>query len=186
MRAQFIFSPTLHVRAPSGDPRALLGTIRETVRGLDPELTLIEPRTLAQHVDNNLFMQRVPARMLSVLGPLALVLSAIGVYAVLAYSLAQRTREIAVRLTLGATPSSVVRFMIWQHMRVVLISTAVGWVLALALNRVIGSTLVGVGIGDPLVYSAVPALLLGVAVLACWLPARRAAGVDPMTALRAE
>jgi predicted permease len=186
MRAQFVFGPTLHVRALSGDPRALLGSIRETVRALDPELMLIEPRTLTQHVDDNLFMQRVPARMLAVLGPLALALSAIGLYAVLAYSLAQRTREIAVRLTLGATPASVVRFMIWQHMRVVVISAALGWVAALALNGVVGRTLVGVGIGDPLVYTGVPMLLLAVAVLACWLPARRAAGVDPMTALRAE
>jgi ABC-type lipoprotein release transport system permease subunit len=76
--------------------------------------------------------------------------------------------------------------MIWQHMRVVLISAVVGWVGALALNRVIGSSLVGVSFGDPLVYVGVPMLLLGVALVACWLPARRAAGVDPMTALRAE
>jgi len=186
MRAQFIFTPTLHVRALSGDPRALLPTMREAVRSLDPEITLIDPRTLAQHVDNNLFMQRVPARMLSVLGPLALVLSAIGLYAVLAYALAQRTREIAVRLTLGATPRSVVWFMVWQHLRVVLISALVGWLAALGLNKVIGSSLVGVGFGDPMVYLCVPALLIAVAVLACWLPARRAAGVDPMVVLRAE
>jgi predicted permease len=186
MRAQFIFTPTLHVRTLSGDPRALLPTMREAVRSLDPEITLIDPRTLAQHVDNNLFMQRVPARMLSVLGPVALALSAIGLYAVLAYALAQRTREIAVRLTLGATPRSVVWFMVWQHMRVVLISALVGWLAALGLNKVIGSSLVGVGFGDPTVYVGVPALLIAVAVLACWLPARRAASVDPMVVLRAE
>ena len=186
IRAQFIFTPTLHVRAASGDPRVLLPTMREAVRNLDPEITLIDPRTLAQHVDNNLFMQRVPARMLSVLGPLALALSAIGLYAVLAYALAQRTREIAVRLTLGATPRSVVWFMVWQHLRVVLISALVGWLAALGLNKIIGSSLVGVGFGDPTVYIGVPALLIAVAVLACWLPARRAAGVDPMVVMRAE
>jgi predicted permease len=186
MRAQFIFTPTLHVRARSGDPQALLPAMREAVRSLDPEITLIDPRTLAQHVDNNLFMQRVPARMLSVLGPLALALSAIGLYAVLAYALAQRTREIAVRLTLGATPRSVVWFMVWQHLRIVLISALVGWLAALGLNRVIGNSLVGVGFVDPSVYIGVPALLIAVAVLACWLPARRAAHVDPMVVLRAE
>ncbi|MFL6530856.1 MAG: ADOP family duplicated permease, partial [Chthoniobacterales bacterium] len=118
MRAQLIFAPSLHVRARSGDPRALLPVIRDAVRTFDPDMTLLQPRSLAQHLEDSLFMQRVPARMLSVLGPLALALSAIGLYAVLAYSLAQRTREIAVRLTLGATQRSVVWFMIWQHLRV--------------------------------------------------------------------
>ena len=186
MRANYIFSPALHVRALQGDPRALLPVMREAVRSLDPEVMLIEPRSMAQHVENNMFMHRVPARMLSVLGPLALALSAIGLYAVLAYALAQRTREIAVRLTLGATPRSVVWFMIWQHMRVVVISAGVGLAAALVLNKFIGTTLIGVTWGDPLIYIGVPALLLAVAVLACWLPARRAAGVDPMTTLRAE
>ncbi len=100
-------------------------------------------------MDENLFLQRVPEKMLSILGPLALALSAIGLYAVLAYSLGQRTREIAVRLALGATPRSVVWLMIWQHMRVVLCSPVCGLVAALALNRLVGSSLVGVAVGDP-------------------------------------
>lgn len=186
MRAQFIFAPTLHLRAGSGDPRALLPALRAAVRSLDPALTLIEPRSLAEHVHDNLFMQRVPVLMLTVIGPLALALSAIGLYSVLAYSLAQRTREIAVRLTLGATPRSVVWFMIWQHMRVVLVSAATGLAVSAGLNKLIGHSLVGVGTGDPTIYVGVPALLLAVAVFACWLPARCAAGVDPIVMLRAE
>jgi predicted permease len=186
MRAQFIFTPTLHVRAQSGDPLALLPVLRQAVRELDPEMALLTPQSLAQHVGNNLFLQRVPARLLSVLGALALALSAIGLYGVLAYSLAQRTREIAVRLTLGATPHSVVWFMIWQHMRVVLLSAFLGWLVSLGLNKLIGNALVEVPLGDPLIYAGVPLLLLAVALMACWLPARRAAAVDPMTALRAE
>jgi putative ABC transport system permease protein len=186
MRVQFIFSPTLHIRTRQGDPLALLPMVRETVRSLDPELTVLAPQSLAQHVENNLFLQRVPACMLSVLGALALALSAIGLYAVLAYSLAQRVREIAVRLTLGATPRSVVWFIIWQHMRVVLISAAPGWLAAFALNELIRHSLTGIGRIDLTIYIGVPAVLLAVAVLACWLPARRAAFVDPMTVLRGE
>ena len=185
-RANYIFSPAVHVRALQGDPRALLPAMRAAVRELDPEMALLAPQTLAKHVDNNLFLQRVPARLLSVLGALALALSAIGLYGVLAYSLAQRTREIAVRLTLGATPHSVVWFMIWQHMRIVLIAAVLGWLVSLGLNKMIGSALVDVPLGDPMIYAGVPLLLVAVAILACWLPARRAAGVDPMTALRAE
>ncbi|MDP9099785.1 MAG: ABC transporter permease [Verrucomicrobiota bacterium] len=186
MRAQFIFAPTLHVHATQGDPRSLIPAVRAAVLSLDPEIPLIEPRSLAEHVDTNLFMQRVPARMLAVLGPLALALSAIGLYAVLAYSLAQRTQEIAVRLTLGASPRSVVGLMIWQHMRVVLISALVGWLAAFALGYAIRGSLVGIGPGNPLVYAGAPALLLAIALVACWLPARNAAHVDPMRALRAE
>jgi predicted permease len=186
MRAQFIFAPTLHVRATQGDPRSLVSAIQTAVVGLDPEISLIEPRSLADHVETSLFMQRVPARMLAVLGPLALALSAIGLYAMLAYSLAQRTHEIAVRLALGASPRSVVRLMIWQHMRVVLVSALLGWLAAFAIGYVIRGSLVGIGPGNPLVYAGVPTLLLGVALLACWLPARNAAHVDPTMALRAE
>jgi predicted permease len=186
LRTQFVFTPTLHVRAEQGDPRALLSAMRTAVRSLDPELTVIDPRSLAQHVDNNLFMQRVPARMLSVLGPLALALPAIGLYAVLAYSLAQRTQEIGVRLTLGATPRSVVLLMIWQHMRIVLMAAALGWLGAFGLGYYLRNSFVGVSLVDPLIHLGAPLLLLAIATLACWLPARKAADVDPMAALRTE
>ncbi len=185
-RAQTFSTPTLHVRAQQGDPRALLTAIRAAVRTLDPEVPMLDPRSLAQHLDNNLFMQRVPAQMLSVLGPLALALPAIGLYAVLAYSLAQRTQEIGVRLTLGATPGGVVRHMMWQHLRIVLIAVALGWCIALYLGWFLRAQFVGVPVGDATIYASAPALLLAVATLACWLPARKAADVDPMKALRAE
>lgn len=185
LRRQFVSAPVLHVRT-SGDPRATLGAMREVVRSLDPELGLIDPRTLAAHVDSNLVMQRIPVRMLAVLAPLALALAAIGLYAVIAYSLAQRVQEIGVRLTLGATPSGVVRLMIWQGLRVVLAGAAIGWVAALVLGYLLQAKFVGVAFGDPVIYGGVPLLLLAVAALACWLPARRAARVDPMVALRSE
>lgn len=186
LRAQFIFSPTLHVRVASGAPTAHLEAIRQTVRSLDAELALADIRTFTQHIDNNLVLQRMPARMLAVLGPLALALAAIGLYAVIAFSLAQRVPEIGVRLALGATPRAVVHMLIWQGLRVVLTGAGVGWVLSFVAGYLLKDVLVGVPLGDPQIYLGVPALLLGVALLACWLPARRAAFVDPMIALRSE
>ena len=104
------------------------------------------------------------------LGPLALALPAIGLYAVLAYVNAQRTQEIGVRLTLGATPAGVVRHMMWQHLRIVLIAIALGWCLALYLGWFLRAQFVGVPLGDLTVYASAPALLLVVATVACWLP----------------
>ena len=186
LRTQFVSVPAIYVRARHGDPRLLLPGMRETIHHLDPELGVLDTRSLAQHIDNNLFTQRVPAQMLAILGPLALALAAIGLYAVLAYAVAQRTKEIGVRLTLGATPKSVVRFMMWQSMRIVLVAIAVGWVAALGAGWYLRGVLVRVPVGDAAVYLGMPALLLAVAALACFLPARRAAKVDPMIALRTE
>ena len=185
-RAQFIFSPTLAIRVAAGAPAGQLPNIRNAVRGLDADLSVIDVRTLAQHIDNNLVLQRAPARMLAVLGPLALGLAAIGLYAVIAYSLAQRTQEIGVRLALGASAHGVVGLMIWQGFRVVLVGACIGLALSFFAGFLLKNFLVGVPLGDPLIYGGVPLLLLAVALLACWLPARRATKVDPMVALRAE
>jgi predicted permease len=185
-RRQFISAPTLHVRARGVDAATQLAAIRAAVQRLDPEVSLVDPRTLAQHFDQNLMVQRVPARLLAVLGPLALALAAIGLYAVIAYSLAQRTQEIGLRMALGSTPHGAVRLFLWQGLRVVLAGAAVGWVGALFAGHLLRNALVGVPFGDPLIYAGVPLLLLGVAALACWLPARRAARIDPMVALRTE
>jgi hypothetical protein len=186
MRAQMIFSPVLHVLARSGDPLALLPALRDAVRTMDPELALYDARSLAQHIDNNLFLQRTPAQMLGVLAPLALVLAALGLHAVLAYAVAQRTQEIGVRLTLGATPANVIALIVRDGMKAVLAGAALGWVAALLLGWYFRAGLVGVPFADPLIYAGVPFLLLAVAALACWLPARSAARIDPMAALRTE
>src|SRR6185369_15345550 len=186
VRNTTLFTPVFHIRATAGDPLKLLPAVRDALHGLDAEVSVYDGRTLAQHIDNGLFLQRTPAQMLTILGPLALALAAIGLYAVLAYSLAQRTQEIGVRLTLGATPASVVGLMLREGMKVVLIGAAVGWLVAFGFGWWFSQKLVGVPIGDPAIYAGVPALLLAVAALACWIPARKAAAVDPMTALRAE
>lgn len=186
MRTQFVSAPIVHVRTTQGDPRALVSAIRDTVHRLDPELGVLDARSMLQHLDNNLFIQRVPAAMLAVLGPLALGLAAIGLYAVLAYAVARRTQEIGVRLTLGATPRSVVALMMWQSMRVVLIATAAGWIAAFGAGWLLRGLFIGVPLGDPAIYLGMPVLLLSVATLACWLPARRATRVSPMESLRSE
>lgn len=186
MRTQFVSNPILYVRARTGEPAALLPVIRQLVRQLDPELPVLDARPLRQHLDNNLFLQRMPARLLAVLGPLALVLAAIGLYAVLSYAVAQRTREIGVRLTLGATPGVIIGTVIWQSLRVVLLAVAIGSALALAAGWFLRDVLVAVPFGDPSVYLGCPALVIAVALLASYLPARRAARTDPMTALRSE
>ena len=178
--------PNFYVRARRGDPLALLPAVRTTVRGIDPDLALYEGRTLAQHIDNNLAIQRVCANFLSALAPVALILAAIGLYAVLAYAVAQRTQEIGVRLTLGATPRGVVFEIVRQGMKVVALGGACGWLVGLTFGWYLRPKLVAVPLGDPVIYVGIPAVLLVVATCACWLPARKAARVDPIAALRTE
>jgi predicted permease len=176
---------TLQVRAGS-DPLTLVPQIRRVFRDLNPTLPIRDVRTMVQHIDDNLVMLRVPARLLSVLGPLALLLAAIGIYSVLSYSVAQRTQEIGVRLALGATPDNVVGLIVRQGLVVVAVGLTVGLVIAFALSYYLGPTLVHVHAGDPAIFVGIAALLTAVAAFACWLPARRAARVDPLEALRAE
>ncbi len=186
LRMGVMSSPTFYVRTKSGDPLGLLPALRTIVREVDADLAVYEGRTLAQHIENNLAIQRVSAKFLSAFAPLALILAAIGLYAVLAYAVAQRTQEIGVRLTLGATPQGVVFHMVGQGMKVVALGAAFGWAVALVIGWYLGPRLIAVPFGDPAVYVAIPAALIVVAFFACWIPARRAARVDPIAALRAE
>jgi predicted permease len=186
LRMGVMSAPNFYVRPRSGDPLAFLPMLHAIVSEVDADLAVYEGRTLAQHIDNNLAIQRVCARFLSALAPLALVLAAIGLYAVLAYAVAQRTQEIGVRLTLGATPRGVILQILRQGMKVVSLGAAVGWLVALTCGWYLQSRLIDVPVGDPTVYLGIPAVLLVVALFACWLPARRAAAVDPIQALRTE
>ena len=186
MRDSMLSTANLHLRVRRGDPLALLPALRAAVQEMDPTLTVFEARSFAQHIDNNLSTQRMSARMLAVLGPLALVLAGIGVYAVLAYTLAQRTQEIGVRLALGATPDNVVGLIVGQSLKVVAVGLAAGLVVAFVLSCFLSPILVRVPVGDPAIFAGITALLTAVAAFACWLPARRAARVDPLEALRAE
>jgi len=145
-------------------------------------LPLYDVRTFSQHIERNLYLRRIPARMFVVLGPLLLGLAAIGIYAVVSYAVARRTREIGVRLTFGATSGRVVRQIIRENLGAIAQGAAIGWLLALAISVHV----ITKGVINLPVFLGVPAILLGVATLACWIPAWRASRIDPMAALRHE
>lgn len=171
----------IHVRTRVGAEVLLAPTLERIVRDIDPTLPLYDIRTLNEHVEKNLFLRRIPARMFVVLGPLLLVLAAIGIYAVVAYSISLRTREIGVRLTLGATPSGIVSAIVVETLRVVSAGAAAGWLLAFMvyLHLIRGPLYL-------IVFGGVPAALLAVAGTAAFGAARRAACVDPAVALRVD
>lgn len=175
-------SGEIHLRTGPGSEAALAPEIRRVVRELDPMLPLYNLRTLTEHVDQNLFLQRIPARMFVVLGPLILALAAIGIYAVVAYAVAQRTGEIGIRLALGATAPRIVAQMISESMQVIVLGAFAGSLLAFVAGRRLTSS---GSIPLPLLLG-VPLLLLAVAACSCWVPARRAANIDALAALRAE
>ncbi len=156
--------------------------IRATMRELDPELPVFNVRTMTEQVDANLIFRRIPAQMFSVLGPLLLVLAAIGIYAVVSYAVSLRTLEIGVRLALGASSQRVVRHFVEENFKVATFGALIGWTLALGLawRWAPASSL------DPGVFLLAPLVLLTVAGLSCWIPARRAARVEAAFALRGE
>jgi ABC-type antimicrobial peptide transport system permease subunit len=170
----------IHVRTRPNSESTLGADLQRVVRDLDPSLPVYDIRTLTDHVEKNLFLRRIPARMFVVLGPLLLVLAAIGIYAVVAYSVSQRRTEIALRLALGATDGRVVAGIVGESLRVIGVGAAAGWMLALGVALHIGPDRVPM----QLVFMGVPILLLIVATVACWLPAQRATRVSPMLALK--
>jgi predicted permease len=180
-RDRFGQAGQIHVRTRATDSAAA-PDLRRIIQEINPAIPLYDVRTMAEHVDKNLFFRRIPARMFVVLGPLILMLAAIGIYAVVAYAVAQRTTEIGVRLALGASTRNVVSLIVRESMRGVCLGAVPAWLVASVVALHMG----GSGAASPLVLVGVPALLLCVALLASWLPARRAARVDPLTALRAE
>jgi ABC-type lipoprotein release transport system permease subunit len=172
----------IHLRTRSGKETTLASEARAVLRDLDPMLPLYDVRTFSQHIERNLYLRRIPARMFVVLGPLLLGLAATGIYAVVSYAVSRRTREIGVRLAFGATSGRVVRQIIRENLGVIIWGTAIGWILAF----VISVHAITKGVVNLPVFIGVPAILLGVATLACWIPARRASRIDPIAALRHE
>jgi putative ABC transport system permease protein len=174
------------VARTQGLPEALVPVIRQRVRELDSEIPLANVRTMDEWVSLSAAQPRLNARLLALFAAMALLIAAIGIYAVLAYSVTQRTREIGLRIALGAQPGSVQRLVVSEGMKVGLIGIAVGLVGALAAARALASIVYGVPVRDPATFIAVAIALSIVALAACFIPARRAAKVDPMVALRYE
>jgi putative ABC transport system permease protein len=178
-------NPTLLVRT-TGDPGALAEAIRREVKATIPNLPLPLLHTMDELVANTRAQPRLQTGLLSIFAALALGLSAVGLYGVLGYNVTQRRREIGVRMALGAQPGDVLRQVLGRGMRLALIGIGAGLLGALALTRVLQGMLFEVQPHDPLTFAAVPLLLIAVTALACWFPARRAAKLHPMEALRHE
>jgi predicted permease len=176
---------TFEMRA-TGEPAALLTAVREAVGSIESNLPLFAIKTQAEQSDQSLRIERLFARLLSFFGVLALLLAGIGLYGVLAYSVAQRTPEIGIRVALGAQTRDVLKLIIGQGMLLALIGVILGLGSAYGLTRLMQTLLYGISPTDLLTFVSVAVLLLLVALLACWIPARRATKVDPISALRAE
>jgi putative ABC transport system permease protein len=168
----------------AGDPTQLAGAMRAAVGEVDPEQALSYVTTFDDLLSDSLAPLRVTLASLGVFAALALALAALGVYGVMAFAVAQRRREIGVRVALGARQGDVARLVLGQALRLAALGVAIGLVLALAAGRVLAGLLYRVGASDPLTFAGVAALLVAVALAGAWLPARAAARVDPMTALR--
>jgi putative ABC transport system permease protein len=174
------------VRTSVSDPSGITSAMRKELAAIDPAIPLNSVRVFDEYLARSLARPRFNALLLSIFAASALVLTAIGIYGVLAYSVAQRTNEIGIRMALGAAQSNIFRLVIGQAMTIVGISVAIGLVGAFAATRLLNSLLFGVTAWDPFTFSAIVVLISLVAFLAAWLPARRAANVDPIVALRTE
>jgi putative ABC transport system permease protein len=176
---------TLVVRA-AGDPTNLTSAIRNQVLSIDKEQPVSGVRTLEQRVSTSIAQQRFSMLLLGVFAAVAMVLAAVGIYGVLSYAAAQRTHEIGIRMALGARAGNVLKMVIGQGMKLALAGVALGSGAALALTQLMKRLLFGVTAADPMTYVVIALSLTLVALFACWIPARRAAKVDPMVALRVE
>jgi len=184
-----IFRPeyglTFHVRT-SGSVNEAIQALRVETAGIDPALTIFDAEPMSEYIAASLFGAKIAATLLSVLSCVGLLLAAMGLYGVLAYSVAQRTQEIGLRMALGATTIDVLKLVIGQGLRLTLIGVAVGTVTALALGQFLSSLLYAVKPADPFTFAAVSLVLTAIALVACAIPVRRATRIDPMVALRYE
>jgi putative ABC transport system permease protein len=167
-------------------PTALADDVARAVHTLDGEAVLSDVKTLEQYLGNAVSQPRFSALLFGLFALLALMLGAVGLYGVVAYSVAQRTHEIGIRLALGATRGAVLRLVMRQGMSLTLLGVALGLLASYELTRLLKSLLYGVAPTDPLTFAAIALLLTFVALLACWIPARRATKVDPLVSLKYE
>jgi predicted permease len=180
-----IAAVTLAVRA-NGTPGGLMVPVREQLRALDANLPLFNVQTMEQVMARSLFLQRLATSVMLIFGGVALLLATVGLFGLISYAVSRRTHELGIRLALGATTRDVLRLIIGQGMKLALIGLLIGVASSFALMQMMKSLLFGVSPADPLTFAAIALLLLAVSLLACWIPARRAARVDPLIALRHE
>jgi putative ABC transport system permease protein len=174
------------VARTAADPTSLISALRGAVTAMDKNLAVSNIVTMEEIAAQSIGQERFTLLLLGIFAALALLLSAAGIYGVMSYAVAQRTREIGVRMALGAEAGNVLRLVIGQGMLLALIGVGIGLAGSLALSRLMKTMLFGVSATDPLTFIGVGALLALVALVACYVPARRAAKVDPMIALRYE
>lgn len=167
-----------------GDPAGAVSLLRAAIKEIDPDLPLLNPQPLTALIAQNVANRKLAMFLLAGFAGLALLLASIGVYSVMAYLVAQRTAEIGIRMALGASPENVMAMVLKQGLRLALVGVGVGLGVSLGVTRLMQQALFGVQPHDPLIYAGLSLTILVVAALACWLPARRATKVDPLTALR--
>jgi putative ABC transport system permease protein len=184
MAQQFQSEVTFYARRPAGSSR--IAELRKAVSAFDPMLPVIHTQTLKAATAFGLLPQRLAAWIAGVVGTIGLFLAAFGLYGLTAFSVAQRAREIAVRMALGASREAVLSLVLRQSARLALIGTTIGLGLAIAASSLLGSLLVGIGAVDPLAFGIATVLLSAVLLAASWAPAQRASRMDPMLALRSE
>ena len=190
----YIYQPLLQSYDPKmtlvvrtrGESQSVVAAVRAQIRALDANLPIADVKTLRAQLDLSLFPSRVAAWTLGGFGVLALLLAAIGIYGVVSYSVAQRTREIGVRMALGAKERDVLRLVLGEGTFVIAVGLGLGLLLAVASTRVLAGFLYGVGATDPVTFTGVPLLLAVIALVASYIPAHRATKVDPLVALRCE
>jgi predicted permease len=169
-----------------GDPASLVAAVRHEVNSIDPDLALADIKTMDQLMSESLGQSRYRGMLLGIFATVALLLAAVGIYGVIGYAVSQRRHEIGIRIALGAQKRDILRLVVGHGMILTIIGVAIGVAASLALTRFLSSLLYGVSSTDPLTFTSVVLLLIGVALLACAIPARRATRVDPMVALRHE
>jgi len=175
----------LHIRT-NGEPGALINRVRAEVKALDANLPLTDVKTMQEHMRAPLAPAKLFAWLSSAFGVLALLLAATGLYGVMAYLVSGRTREFGIRVALGARGGDVLRLVLSEGLTLVATGVIFGLLASIALTRVLQSVLYGVSATDPATFAGVALVLVAVALIACYIPARRATKVDPMIALRYE
>jgi ABC-type antimicrobial peptide transport system permease subunit len=168
------------------NPAQIVSAVRSQIRALDPAMAVYNIQTMQEHLRDAFFLPCLAATLFGVFGAIGLILAAVGLYGVMSYSVSRRTREIGIRMALGAQARQVQQLIVRQGMWLAAIAVVLGLPAAFALSKLFTSVLYGIQNDDPVTFAVVPLFLAAIALFACWLPARRAARVDPQIVLRCE